>query len=143
MMAGPVGLFGSGILWKMTPSELILTGSQLGQPIEEPSAEPTVRKIPKSLFASFGSPALKVPLGSNPKLRPSPPISNDPIFTLAPSDPNCTRRNLSLTAVGVLGSLNTSIVLVSIVKSTAVIVRNPAILIASVSALNLKFAAPP
>src|SRR5438105_8878215 len=88
IMDGPVGLFGSGMLWNITPSELILTGNQVGQPIDDPSAEPTLRKIPNSLLMSFGSPALNVPVGSNPKLRASPPISNEPILTFALIEPN-------------------------------------------------------
>ena len=101
------------------PSALILIGSHDGHLKLSPDAEPTLRKTPKPGFAS------KSPLPRMAKLRASPPMTSEPILTVAPTDTN---------------EINSSVpsALVSSMKSTAVIVTTPAISIFSVSTSSLK-----
>ena len=62
------------------PIELILIGSQVGHLNASPSAPPTLRKTPKPGLA------LKEPSPRKAKLRASPPITSEPIFTSAPTE---------------------------------------------------------
>ena len=119
-VADKVSWKSAGSAWisrQVMPTSVMWMGSHSGHLKLPPSAEPILRKTPNPGLVT------KVPSPRKAKLRPSPPRSNEPIVTSAPTAPKLTSSSLSAAPV-------------SIIKSVAVSVRKEPSVMRRVSALN-------